>query len=258
MKILRKDLSLPLIFVFIIFANFLVSPKPIIKLTKEESALNFKTDLLKIFSLGKTKMLTDWLWIQTLLESNLERSKNSWIYLRFETMTDLDPYFYDAYSFGGLYLSVITDDLIGASKIYAKGAYIFPDDSRLLNQAGMHSLTQLKDTNLAKNYFSKTINDNDTPIYIKSLYAKILIKEQAPLDDIYNYYLIQYRESQDQNIKSKLEETLYNLKAQIDLKCLNNKLKNCDQYDFEGNEYIFENKSYRANKKLKTQLHFKR
>ena len=65
-------------------------------------------------------MISSLLWTHTLLFSDYEHYKNddldSWMYLRFNTITDLDPRMYEAYNYGGQYLSIVKDDVFGAKK----------------------------------------------------------------------------------------------------------------------------------------------
>ena len=61
--------------------------KPEIVFNKQSSALNINQDFLKILSSGQNRLLADYLWIVTLLESDHDHYKkkdlNSWMYLRF-------------------------------------------------------------------------------------------------------------------------------------------------------------------------------
>jgi len=124
------------------------------KVSKQETATNFHSEFLKIFSLGQKRLLSSLLWTRTLLESDLDhyasRDLNSWLFLRFKTIVNLDPNFYEAYLYGGQYLSIIKDDIEGASVLYQEGLKKYPDDYWLNYHAGYHFLYEMKDFKRAK------------------------------------------------------------------------------------------------------------
>ena len=100
-----KNNILTLIFILILFICSGVLNKnlvkPSFKVSKQSSALNISHELLSIFDLGQRRLFSDILWISTLLESDLEHYKendlNSWLYLRFNTISVLDPLFLKNY-----------------------------------------------------------------------------------------------------------------------------------------------------------------
>ena len=88
-----------------------------------------------MFSMGQKRVLADLIWIATLLESDVEHYKsddlNSWMYLRFKTLFELDPSFLTGYRFAGKYLSIVKDDLEGAKEIFEQGLANYPQDYQL-------------------------------------------------------------------------------------------------------------------------------
>ena len=102
------------------------NPRPIIKVSEQNSQINFNKNALKVLSLGQARLISSIIWVQTLMESDLEHYKNndlnSWMYLRFDSITQLDPLFYEAYLWGGIYLSIVKDDAYGAKSLYQKRA----------------------------------------------------------------------------------------------------------------------------------------
>ena len=135
-----KNNSLLIILIIIFFAIAGVLNRNIVKPTfvvsKQQSALNINQDFINIFDLGQKRLLSDILWITTLLESDLSHYKgkdlNSWLYLRFLTISTLDPLFLQNYQFGGQYLSIVKDDLVGAKTIFEKGLKAYPNDYNLI------------------------------------------------------------------------------------------------------------------------------
>ncbi len=82
--------------------------KPKIKVSQQASALNLNNKLINLFNLGQGRLLSSSLWIKTLMDSDLEHYKkddlNSWMHLRFKTIAEIDPQFYENYIYGGQYL----------------------------------------------------------------------------------------------------------------------------------------------------------
>ena len=156
MKVKKKDI-ISIVFISILFCiTYLLNnrfKKPILKVSKQDSAINVDQTILQIFSLGNQRFLSSLLWVQTLLESDIEvykkRDLNSWMYLRFNSIINLDPYFYEAYKIGGQYLSVIKDDDLGAAKILKMGIEKFPNDFWLHYLLGFQYYFELGDIDSA-------------------------------------------------------------------------------------------------------------
>ncbi len=93
-----------------------------IKYDYQKHSINFKRKYLKNFNIGLNSFFSKFLWISTILKLDSSHYKkkdlNSWLYLKLSTITDLDPYFYDAFLYGGQYLSIIKDDPLAAELIY--------------------------------------------------------------------------------------------------------------------------------------------
>ncbi len=158
-------LLLSLFFLFFSLSANIKLVLPILKISKQEAASNFKPEFTRIFSIGQKRLLSSLLWSKTLLESDVDHYKvrdlNSWLFLRFQLLITLDPNFYDAYLYGGQYLSVIKDDLEGATYIFEKGLEKFPNDYKLLYHAGFHYYTEIKDLSRAKNVYQRLLKQPD-------------------------------------------------------------------------------------------------
>ena len=157
--------------------------KPLLVISRDDSALNFNNDFLTLFTLGQRRMISSILWIHTLLQSDHKHYKkknlNSWMYLRFRTIAHIDPKFYQNYLFGGQYLSVIKDDLLGASEIYRLGLIKFDDDFWLNFHGAYHYYFEMKEIDRALAYYEKIqyhpIAQNKMR-FIPSLIARIKAK----------------------------------------------------------------------------------
>jgi tetratricopeptide (TPR) repeat protein len=227
--------------------------RPFIFISKQEKSINLNNDFLNRFNLGLKSLISSSLWIATIVESDHEHYKNkdlnSWMFLRFNTIRTIDPKFYENYVFGGPYLSIIKDDLEGASIIYDKGLEQYPDDFALLRDSGFHYYFEVGDHKKALKSYQKLARDpRTTPVMMTTL-ARINTGE-GRLEDAYFLLLGQLERMKNKNsyISRKLVTYLYAIKAEIDLKCLNGSdhKTQCSQLDFNGNRYILKNNQYIA------------
>lgn len=229
--------------------------KPVIELSKQETALNFNKNLLVYGSAGNKRLLTDLLWVQTLIESDLEHYKkrdlNSWLFLRFNTIAALDPRFYENYLFGGQFLAIVKDDLEGAEFIYDKGLQEYPEDYRLIYNAGFLNYFEMGNFEKGLKLLEKVMNHPLAPFYIKSIIHKLKIATGSKLEEVFGLVLHNYETTTDKNLKTKLRADLYAIKAEIDLKCLNQRKENCEKIDLDGTPYINKGDRYYSARKFR-------
>ena len=248
MKNYKQQYILPVTFFLFFLASYFGQQiqKPNIIISKQDSTLNLNNKMIQNFNLGYNRLESSLLWVMTILESDLDHYKakdlNSWMFLRFATISELEPNFYENYEFGGVYLSIVKDDLFGASIIFNKGLKIFPSDYPLLKNAAFHFFFEAKD-------------------YVRSFELSQLIKIKFPLKKAFIGMITQLEAengkledalltldqyqldfSLDTVIGEKIFLKRYALKAEIDLNCLN-VLKNnkCSLTDLKNEPYI---KSY--------------
>ncbi len=243
-------------------------PLPKLSVSKEQSAVNLKSDYVNLLSFGHSRLLSSILWITTLIEVDLEHyqgSGNSWMYHRFLTISKLEPMFYHNYLFGGQYLSIVKDDIYGADTIYSIGTKFFPDDFKLNYNAGFNAAFEIGDTSLALKYYDRIYDNSVTQQKYPSLLSVInklrLANGDIKLEQIYELYLITWEEAKDEDVKNLLAGYLYDIKAEMDLNCLASNPDNskCATTDFFGDKYFIDQnnkwkavrewKPYRLNKK---------
>lgn len=231
---------------FLLSVFFLIqTEKPTIILTKQNIAKNYNNNFLSFISLGNKRMISDWFYIQTLIESDLEHykgnDKNNWMYLRFNTILDLDPNFLQAYQYGGQYLSIIKDDDLGAKDIYDRGLKVYPDDYFLNFNAGFHYLYELGDLVKGKELYSKIMFHPRAPKNLATIVARIDAgngdNEVALKLLIENFKLNQGNQQINQEFLKTLEESAEALQVEIDLECLNSKKGNCRTSSYRGIPY---------------------
>lgn len=226
--------------------------KPIIELSKQDTAINFDKNLLSFGSAGNKRLITDLLWVQTLIESDLEHYKkrdlNNWLFLRFNTISNLDPRFYENYLFGGQFLAIVKDDLEGADVIYRKGIQKFPDDYSLNYNAGFLNYFEMGRLKEGLEYLDRIKDHPKAPVFITSIINKLKVATGMGLEEVFGFVLHNYESTQDESLRQKLKADLYAIKAEIDLKCLNYNGVNCEKIDLEGNPYLKKGDSYFTSK----------
>ncbi|MGE3609390.1 MAG: tetratricopeptide repeat protein [Bacteriovoracaceae bacterium] len=230
----------------------LKTPKPVPIITKQDTALNFNRDLLGIISMGNKRLLVDLIWIQTLIESDMDHYNSedlkNWMYLRFKSIAHLDPNFYENYYWGGQYLSIVKDDLVGAADLLESGLKIFPNDFRLNYFLGFNYYFEMSDYQKGIFYLEKIINHPNAPKFIPSLILKMKVEMGFNYDTALIFLENQIKSAKEDNLKMKLTSDFYALKAERDLKCLNQKQSNCDIRDAEGHYYVLNNGRYYSQK----------
>jgi tetratricopeptide (TPR) repeat protein len=241
-----------LAFVALLIANSFSfkSERPYLQISKQESSLNFNEQLLSRFNLGLKRMLSATLWISTILESDVEHYKgkdlNSWMFLRFNSISILDPNFYENYVFGGSYLSIVKDDIVGASIIYNKGLELFPDDYELLKSAGFHFYFEANDKKTAYPIYKKLKELNPNNPTFSTTFARMMAAEGNLEDALATLDEFQLKHSLDSVIGEKIFNFRYAIRAELDLQCLNSGASGCKTHDLEGNPYFKKNEQYVA------------
>lgn len=223
------------------------SEKPTLFISKQESGFNVDDSFFKYFNLGQKRLMSSIIWIMTILESDNDHYKNedlnSWMFHRFNTISNLEPLFYENYAFGGPYLSIIKDDLKGATYIYNKGLSKFPDDFYLLKNAAFHFHFEVEDYQRSREIHKHLLHHkNINPILYSSL-ARIE-SELGNKEAAFTILLSNYNDLKKRNqtaLADKTKEHLYAIRAEIDLECLNGKTTSnikCNTHDLNGAPYI--------------------
>lgn len=237
--------------------------KPAITVDKQDSAINLRQDFLKFIALGNKRLISDLLWIQTLLESDLvkyeKRDLNSWMYLRFRSISELDPKFYENYLYGGMLLSIVKDDLEGAADIYERGLKLYPNDYKLNYNAGFNYYFEMGDFEKGLHHLNKVQDHPNSPASLKFIINKLRFEESQDFESAMNFLKFNLANNKDPVLKRKLRADLYALKAERDLNCLNNNGENCDREDSEGDRYLYRNGQWLSKQKFSPyRIHKKR
>src|SRR5690606_23071438 len=91
-------------------------------------------------------------------------------------------------------------------------------------------------------------NSPKAPSFLTSLIIKL--QHEVKGDPTITLQLLyeSYQNAKDPVLKKKLSSDVYSLKATVDLKCLNEGRKDCDDKDAEGNSYLQSQGVYSAPK----------
>lgn len=218
------------------------SPKPSLEVSKQDSAINISQDFLKFISLGNKRLLADLLWIQTLLESDLVKYQgndlNSWMYLRFRSIAELDPKFYENYLYGGMLLSIVKDDLEGAADLYTRGLKIYPGDYKLNYNAGFNYYFEMGNFEKGLFHLEQVIDHPQSPGALKFIINKLRFEKSGDYNSALAFIQYNLANNKDPVLETKLRADLYALKAERDLDCLNRGNLNCERFDSEGEPYL--------------------
>jgi hypothetical protein len=249
---MKKTLTLLMIPLFLLISNTLKDKihLPQIEISKEEESLNFDQSLFTIFSIGQKRLLSNILWIHTMLEGDIERVENgnSWMYYRFKSISNLEPLFYENYIYGGLYLSVIKDDIEGAADIYNLGLKYYAKDFWINYNSAFNDYFERQDKESALKKYKIILGSPEAKkyaIHLPSLVSRIQA-ETGGLKEAYEILLNHYNNTPRGKLKNKLKESLYGLKAEIDLDCLNSAKSKCSKEDLNGVKYVLQNGHYIA------------
>ncbi|MCY4644064.1 MAG: hypothetical protein OXB88_05545 [Bacteriovoracales bacterium] len=190
-----------------------------------------------------------------MMQSDIDRSQGkeerSWIYYRFLQMSDLDPLFYHNYRDGGLYLSVIKDDPLGAKHLFEKGLSIYKEDFWLSYFGAFNDYFELGNKEDALEKYRAVLS---SPLASKHSYLYTIIAqlETSTIGHEQSYKTLTsiLTQTTNKHVQKKIKYLLYSLKAEKDLNCLNGGKKDCSFHDEDGRPYYRDNQGmYRAYKK---------
>jgi len=230
-----------------------------LKQEKIDNSFNIDSNLALISSVGQQRALAAVIWTFTLLAGDIEHHNDpsvlSSMYYKFDNISKLDPYFYKNYLDGGLYLSVIKDDVLGAEKIYNKGLEIYPNDFWLNFYDGFNKYYELNKPDEAIKRFEKIIFHPITRrnfSYISSLTARMK-SQQGSIEESYKLIEALYLREEKENLKLRYYNMLNSLRIEIDLNCLNSQTypQSCRKADLSGNRYLYKDGQWISSVKWK-------
>lgn len=186
--------------------------------------------VLKYFTFGYNNTSADSYWIRLLQdfgvceqkrggspidpETGARRGKNrtpecslGWGYHMLNLITDLAPRFYVAAVNGPLILSVVADDIDGATLLYEKAIRLFPNDWGAHYYAGSHFLNEVEDSQRAIDLFKRAYSLG-APSWLPLLIARLQTREGRR--DIAKSILLEFIKNAENNehLKERAREKL--------------------------------------------------
>jgi hypothetical protein len=134
---------------------------------------------IRLVSVGYDRFVADFIWLRTIQAFGGhwggDRSYEP-IYHLFDVITDLDPHFIEAYTFGNLVIGDEGGDQIQGLKLIDKGMLKNPRKYKLPYWAGYVAYWQLNDPELAKYYYTLAAKCSDAPNYINRILIYLELK----------------------------------------------------------------------------------
>jgi tetratricopeptide (TPR) repeat protein len=135
---------------FCFFVLYEISSMPALKNKRELIA---PPPMMERFSFGFSELMADLIWLRAIqdfdyCEQEIAQKNcqgNSWLYQMLDAAMNLSPKFRKPAAVGGLALTVLVNDMTGASKIFDRSVAAFPDDWAILYRASYHALYEEKD-----------------------------------------------------------------------------------------------------------------
>ena len=187
----------------------------------QKYSINFKRAYTDFLNIGLNSFFSKFLWISTVLKLDSTHYKkkdlNSWLYLKLSTITDLDPNFYDAFLYGGQYLSIIKDDPLGAESIYKKGLKNFKDDFWLNLNAGYNAFFELDKKKEGINFYTEALKSSNSTKYNSHLPFFLTSYFMSKNDNKAAIKILElsFFNSKDPKLKKAILKKINSLKAKI-------------------------------------------
>lgn len=186
------------------------------KPTNPERFTTLNSSFIKIISFGNYRFISSFLWTKTLLDADTEHvkdNKKSWLFYRFKLISDLDPTFYENYLQGGIYLSIIKDDIWGAEEIFLKGLKHFKNDYKLLYYTAFNYHFELKDYKNSLIYYRRLqqLPESNTMTILPKLIEQAQ-KKSTPINIRLITLQREYHSSRDEKVKEAILKKIDEIK----------------------------------------------
>ena len=133
----------------------------------------------------------------------------------FAIISDLDPTYIDPYETGALIATAEARDITLAFKILDNGIAKNPGQWLLPFEAGHIAMMNLKDYELAKQYFEKCMDLPGAPEFTRRLYANALYRK-GDIETAWQTWLDIYNTAPDERTKKIASNHLYQVKTAMD------------------------------------------
>lgn len=135
----------------------------------------------------------------------------------FAIIAELDPRYLDPYEMGAIIAVYEARDPYLAFKILDRGLEKNPDQWIFPYQAGHYAQMVIKDYELARKYYKKTMGIPDAPPIAKRLYANAAFKDMD-YETAWKSWLEVFQTAEEERIKKIASNHLYQVKSAMDVK----------------------------------------
>ena len=172
---------------------------------------------LKYATFGYSSLAADFIYIWSIQYYSTPTIDDRFTHLDhiFAIISDLDPAFIDPYETGSLIASVEAGDSRLALKILNNGIAKNPKEWLLPFDAGHIAMMNLKDFDLAQEYFKECMDLPGAPDFTRRLYANALYRK-GDLETAWQTWLDIYKTAPDEQVRKIASNHLYQVKSAID------------------------------------------
>lgn len=138
----------------------------------------FTVETLRALSFGYSFAASSALWLRFMQHTpprSMGANEVSWIYLDLNNISLIDPDFAPVYSHGAMYLSVITEDKLGARLLLERGVEKFPGFWRYRAYLAYHYNHELGLPKLAAEQYRVAADLPGSPPFFRALAATLLL-----------------------------------------------------------------------------------
>lgn len=175
--------------------------------------------LVKLLSFGYESLMADYVYLWSIQYFTGPRARIEYLPHAYGIITDLDPYYMDAYYTGALMLFYEGRNPKAGLELLDQGLANNPEEWFLPTDAGFYCATNLKDYDLAANYFEKASRIWGAPILIKELLASMRYKA-GDKEVAYKLWLEIYKTTDRPSLRQASFQHVHDLKVMVDLEHL--------------------------------------
>jgi tetratricopeptide (TPR) repeat protein len=180
---------------------------------------------LRILSFGYQNLTADLLFIWSIQFYSTTYLINRFDYLErvYNTITDISPQYKEPYIIGALIMAFEAKDIPMALRLLDKGSRNIEKEWFFDHEAGFYCYKYLKDYAKAEAYYTRAAAKPDAPSFLKRLKAHMVYLQDDP-KVAYQMWLDIYEHARDRLEKDSSFNHLYQIKAEIDLPFLQQKI----------------------------------
>jgi tetratricopeptide (TPR) repeat protein len=176
---------------------------------------------LQYMSLGNRPLMADLIYLWAIQYFSNAEVADRYDHLEhvFSIIAELDPRYVDPYSIGAMIAGKDAGDMETAFRILDLGLEKNPDQWIFPLEAGHTALMQLKDFELAREYFKKAMEIPGAPPMTRRLYADASTK-LTDYRTAFTHWLEIYETTDDKRVKDIAYNHVYRLKSLLDFEDL--------------------------------------